>query len=403
MTRIEKTVFISYRRTNMPWALAIYQHLASQGYDVFFDYNSIKSGDFEQIITQNVKGRAHFLILLTPSALERCNEPGDWLRREIELAIDEKRNIVPLFFEGFSFSTPSVSNYLTGKLELLKRYNGMTVPAEYFDAAMVKLRKDFLTIPLNAVLHPISNMVEKAVKVQQSAAGNATKVQQNELNSQEWLEQGYKHLQEKNLDEAIQANTIAISLKPDFALAYVNRAAARVDKGDIDGGIYDTNEAIRLDPYIFNPYYIRGVACKKKGEIDKAIADYTIAIKLNPNHTSSFLNRSNAYLAKESWNKAIEDATKAINLDPTNYKAYNNRGIAHLNKGNLDEAIRDFTESIRISPTFNAPYGGRGDAWWRKKDYYLVIEDYQKYLDLGGPNVKEVNRRLEEAKKILGN
>jgi hypothetical protein len=35
------------------------------------------------------------LVLLTPSALERCGEPGDWLRSEIEVALDSKRNIVP--------------------------------------------------------------------------------------------------------------------------------------------------------------------------------------------------------------------------------------------------------------------------------------------------------------------
>jgi len=41
MGRIEKTVFISYRRTNLPWALCIYQDLTMHGYDVFFDYQSI--------------------------------------------------------------------------------------------------------------------------------------------------------------------------------------------------------------------------------------------------------------------------------------------------------------------------------------------------------------------------
>jgi tetratricopeptide (TPR) repeat protein len=256
MEQIEKTVFISYRRTNLPWALAMYQYLTANKYDVFFDYNSIKSGAFEKIITQNVKGRAHFVVLLTPSALERSNEPGDWLRYEVELAIDSKRNIVPLFFEGFSFSTPSVSKYLTGKLEILKKYNGMTVPSEYFEAAMERLCNDFLNIPLSAVLHPSSKTVDKALRIQQSAANNATKVEQQELTAQEWLEQGFKHLQEKNFDEAIHCNTKAISLKPNFALAYVNRAAARVDKNDFDGGINDCNEAMRLDPKIYNPYYI---------------------------------------------------------------------------------------------------------------------------------------------------
>jgi hypothetical protein len=61
MARIEKTVFISYRRTDVYTALAIYENLKNQGYDVFFDYRSISSGDFEQIITSNIRARAHFL------------------------------------------------------------------------------------------------------------------------------------------------------------------------------------------------------------------------------------------------------------------------------------------------------------------------------------------------------
>ena len=70
MARVEKTVFLSYRRTNAPWALAIYQNLTANGFDVFFDYNGIASGDFESVILENIKARAHFLIVLTPSALE---------------------------------------------------------------------------------------------------------------------------------------------------------------------------------------------------------------------------------------------------------------------------------------------------------------------------------------------
>ena len=90
MARIEKTVFISYRRTNPPWALAVSQYLTQNGYDVFLDYTGIASGDFESVILENINSRAHFLVLLTPSALERCSDPGDWLRREIEAALDSR-------------------------------------------------------------------------------------------------------------------------------------------------------------------------------------------------------------------------------------------------------------------------------------------------------------------------
>src|SRR5512144_3096441 len=121
MASIEKTIFISYRRTDVYAALVVYQDLSRNGYDVFFDYSSISSGDFEQIIVSNIKARAHFILILTPTALDRCSEPSDWLRREIETAIDEKRNIVPLFFDDFSFSAPGVADKLTGKFGAIRR------------------------------------------------------------------------------------------------------------------------------------------------------------------------------------------------------------------------------------------------------------------------------------------
>ncbi len=181
MGQIEKTVFISYRRDNKGWALAIYQSLRDRGFDVFFDYQSINSGDFEQVIFQNIKGRAHFLLLLTPTALDRCNEPSDWLRREIETALNEKRNIVPLFLDGFSFGSPNVSKNLIGNISQIKSYNGLNIPADYFDEAINKLCQRFLNVPLNSVLHPMTNTVQKANLNQKNAANLVSLVNRNEL------------------------------------------------------------------------------------------------------------------------------------------------------------------------------------------------------------------------------
>src|SRR5271170_4217565 len=115
MGHLEKTVFLSYRRNNAAWALAIVQDLTRHRYDVFSDFSRIRGGDFETVILDNIKARAHFIVLLTPSALKLCSEPGDWLRREVETALRLKRNIVPLMLEGFKFNTPSIVGQLTGK------------------------------------------------------------------------------------------------------------------------------------------------------------------------------------------------------------------------------------------------------------------------------------------------
>ena len=46
---VQKTVFISYRCTNFPWALAIYKDLHQHCFDVFFECLSINSGDWEKL------------------------------------------------------------------------------------------------------------------------------------------------------------------------------------------------------------------------------------------------------------------------------------------------------------------------------------------------------------------
>src|ERR1700722_4363412 len=149
MGRIEKTVFISYRRTNAFGALAIFQDLNQHGYDVFFDFNGVPSGDFETVILENVRARAHFLVLLTPSALDRCSEPGDWLRREIETALDAKRNIVPVFLEGFDFHSAGPARAIKhNSLEVLERYQGLSIPPGYFAAGMSQLRERYLNVEL---------------------------------------------------------------------------------------------------------------------------------------------------------------------------------------------------------------------------------------------------------------
>jgi hypothetical protein len=174
MGRIEKTVFISYRRVDGPWGLAIFQNLTQHGYDVFIDYDGIAGGNFESVILENIRARAHFLVLLTPTALERCGNPDDWMRREIETALDSKRNIVPLMLVGFDFGTPATASQLTGKLAALKNYNGLEIPnVRFFSSEMERLRNKYLNVEVDAVLHPASDSAQQVAKEQRDKAVGA--------------------------------------------------------------------------------------------------------------------------------------------------------------------------------------------------------------------------------------
>jgi len=383
--RIEKTVFISYRRTNFWTALAVFQNLYANGYDVFFDYKSIPSGDFEQVITENVKSRAHFIVILSPSALERCNEPGDWLRREIETAIENKRNIIPLMMEGFKFGSSTTVKALTGKLAELKKYNAMGIPVEYFEEAMGKLRGDrFLNKPLESVFHPVSNVTTQITEEQKSAASEAPPVEKEQLTAQEWFERGYVFNEDKNYDEAIRCYTEAIGLKPNeiyLAAIYSNRGGARKDKGDLDGAISDLDEATRLNPDFVEGYNNRGVVRQMKKEFVGAIEDFNKAILLKPDYAMAYTNRGNARRAIGDLQGAIEDHTLSIELkNPELYLPLSNRGNALYEKGDLDVAIIDLNKAINLKPDFAMAYNNRGTVHFAKDDLENAIADYDKAI-----------------------
>jgi hypothetical protein len=178
MPRIEKTVFISYRRVDRWPALSIFKDLSQHGYDTFIDYDGIPSGDFESAIVDNIKARAHFIVVLTPTALEHCDDPSDWMRREIETALAAKRNIVPLLMDGFTLKAPLAVERLQGSLAPLRRYQALSVPKEslYFDTAMEQLRSKYLAVSVKTVLHPASQHAQQVAKEQHDAAVKASGV-----------------------------------------------------------------------------------------------------------------------------------------------------------------------------------------------------------------------------------
>lgn len=311
MKRIEKTVFISYRRENVPWALAIFQYLTQQGFDVFFDYSGVDSGAFEKIIIENIRSRAHFLVLLTPSALDDCSKPNDWLRREIEIAIDSRRNVIPLIFEGFDFGAPPIATKLTGELAQLREYNGMGVPAEYFDAAMDKLCARFLKVPLDAVIHPASPTARRAAASEKAEAVAAPAVPEKELSAQEFFERGYRAA---DAESKIHFYTEAIRLKPDYASAFNNRGAARETIGDNAGAREDCDQALKLKPDFALAFLTRGSLREKQGDLTGAMADYTEAIRLEPNDPAIHIARGFFRETQGDNAGALQDYEEAMRL-----------------------------------------------------------------------------------------
>ena len=81
-------VFISYRRSGGEYTAKILRdRLEDMGYRVFFDVESLRSGYFNTKLYSVIDECRDFLLILSPGALDRCANPDDWVRLEVERAL----------------------------------------------------------------------------------------------------------------------------------------------------------------------------------------------------------------------------------------------------------------------------------------------------------------------------
>jgi formylglycine-generating enzyme required for sulfatase activity len=169
------SIFISYRRSvSKHLARLIFQELRARGHDVFLDVSTIDSGAFDRIILNQIAARPHFLLILSPGALERCGNEGDWLRREIEEAFRLKRNIVPIFDEGFNIEQEK--QFLPEPIRSeLPRLNAPPYSHYYFDAFMDTICNRFLKQPVYdvpVVPTPTAEHAEVQRRIAHAASSN---------------------------------------------------------------------------------------------------------------------------------------------------------------------------------------------------------------------------------------
>ena len=101
-------VFISYRRkTGADDARLLQQALKARGYEVFFDYDSLRDGNFNEKILDAIDDAPGFVLMLTEEALDRCANKEDWVRIEIEHALSQKKHVVPVVPSTQHWAFPS--------------------------------------------------------------------------------------------------------------------------------------------------------------------------------------------------------------------------------------------------------------------------------------------------------
>uniref|UniRef100_A0A182PWT4 ADP-ribosyl cyclase/cyclic ADP-ribose hydrolase n=1 Tax=Anopheles epiroticus TaxID=199890 RepID=A0A182PWT4_9DIPT len=134
-------VFVSYRRSNGSQLASLLKvHLELRGFSVFIDVERLEAGKFDNNLLQSIRHARHFLLVLTPDALNRCIDDvdcKDWVHREIVAALNSECNIIPII-DNFQWPEPEK---LPEDMRGVCHFNGIRWIHDYQDACVDKVER----------------------------------------------------------------------------------------------------------------------------------------------------------------------------------------------------------------------------------------------------------------------
>lgn len=140
-------IFISYRRDGGEHLAALLKdRLTRMGYNVFYDVESLRSGDFNEALLAVIEECDDMLVVLPPGGLDGCiGNEKDWVRREVTHALECRKNVIPIMLRNFEFPEK-----LPEELIPLTKMNGVSADMEYFDAVLQRIVDQRLVSKLGA-------------------------------------------------------------------------------------------------------------------------------------------------------------------------------------------------------------------------------------------------------------
>ncbi len=260
--------------------------------------------------------------------------------------------------------------------------------------------------------------------------------------------EGRRHHNSGDYRKSIQLMERAISIDPEFAMAYRSLAVSHSNLYLFSERKKYMQKALELADRLSDRerYRIQGdFYYDSEKTFDKAIEAFTKVLKLYPDETGASHNLGNIYRNIEEWDKSIERYKASIRYKtefiPTytqlasSYRAKGmydkakevledyihnvsdraaiRRSLAttYMGQGELDMALAETEKAFLLNPTHYFNFRQKGDIYSYKGDLVKAEEEYRKVLELNEPAAQVwgiirlgdlclLQGKFEEAKKF---
>lgn len=227
-----------------------------------------------------------------------------------------------------------------------------------------------------------------------------------------WNNLGTLYFNQQRYEQAIEQYNQAITRKPDYWAAWLNRANAKYEAHEYYSALEDLEKLEKLKPDTAALYFMEGIVYtrlwqQRLDNLDKALPAFKHARQLDRSNMEIAVNEGTVFFYMKQYDSAriilqkvlslqpretnalnvlamvdIDQKnyvsaktwlSRALELEPNNAFFLNNRGYVYLMTGQPDLALADIDKSIYLDP-YN------GWAYRNKGIYYINAKRYDDAL-----------------------
>ena len=337
-------IFVSHSHNNNPFCEKLVRALRRAGADVWYDDESLQTGQLGPIIERELRERPVFVVVLSPAALA-----SRWVEDETRWAYnrlrrDPTRIILPVLAEAL----PDADDIWLF-LQDFKRIEAPGPACQPHPQAVTRtLHALQLTLPGETPLPTAAQPAEsaddlltrgKALQAQGKHAEalplfqRATQLDRRSFSA--WFNVGYTLSELERYDEALAAYDRALTLDPNEALAWINKGLALNKLERYEEALVALDRALALDPNEALAWYNKGTALNGLKRYAEALAAFERGF--DPNDARDWGNKGNALRGLTRYEEALAAYDRALALGKTALR-WNNKAATLRALGRTREA-----------------------------------------------------------------
>lgn len=161
---------------------------------------------------------------------------------------------------------------------------------------------------------------------------------------------GRIHLQNGELDRALEEFEQALELDPNYSDALLNIGEVLRLKGRVAEAEHFVERALQVDPNSIGALAQLGEIKRDMGDLDEAIRLFREALSIDDSYPFVFLGLGDVLQRAGRYAEAEEAFRRVLQLNPDSFKAYYNLGVTFGVQGRVDEAIENYEKALEIAP-----------------------------------------------------